>query len=434
MAGCGSRSAASQHSPGLRPTRVGGPSLSCVGSFQRVPFVSPPGASAPLGTVPQYQPLPPQGIEPGTYPLNGALNAIAGAGASDVWAVGQYAKSGGPSQTLTEHWDGSSWSIVPAPDVSGLTTQGVGDVLDGVSVLSATDAWAVGYTDLNPSPSTSSTLTMHWDGSAWKIIPAPDLSPSDGLVAVSALSPNDIWAVGSLSVGLTFGAYYAPLIEHWNGSAWSAGTIPSAGFDPLTPTAAATAGALTSSGQPPNLLGVALTGVDAISPTNVWAVGYFTPDSASPAILDQPFTAHWNGSTWTPVAAPDQYVAQLHREASDYLSAVSGTAGTGLWAVGAAAPQGTVALHSSGISWQQSVSSPRAGLYGAFNAVGVVDQTDVWAVGSSISRWDGKSWVTTYTIDGRTVDPLEAVAAISAGDVWMVGATGFIHYSCPKSR
>lgn len=132
--------------------------------------------------------------------------------------------------------------------------------------------------------------------------------------------------------------------------------------------------------------------------------------------------------------APDQNGAQRHREAGDYLSAVSGTLGTGLWAVGAAAPQGTVAMHSSGLSWQQSASSPRNGLFGAFNAVGVVGKTDVWAVGSSISRWDDKSWVTTYTIGGRTVDPLAAVAATSAGDVWMVGATGFIHYSCPTSR
>lgn len=69
-----------------------------------------------------------------------------------------------------------------------------------------------------------------------------------------------------------------------------------------------------------------------------------------------------------------------------------------------------------------------------FNAVGVVGKSDVWAVGRAISRWDGKSWVTAYTIAGRTVDPLAAVAAISAGDVWMVGATGFIHYSCPKAR
>jgi hypothetical protein len=45
------------------------------------------------------------------------LNAVAGVSPDDVWAVGLMTPpdSGAP-QTLIEHWDGLSWSIVPSPN------------------------------------------------------------------------------------------------------------------------------------------------------------------------------------------------------------------------------------------------------------------------------------------------------------------------------
>jgi hypothetical protein len=65
--------------------------------------------------------------------------------ATDVWAVGDYTNSLGYEQTLTEHWDGTSWSVVSSPNV------GTGyNYLEGVAAVSANNVWAVGEYPYNP--------------------------------------------------------------------------------------------------------------------------------------------------------------------------------------------------------------------------------------------------------------------------------------------
>src|SRR6266516_6025218 len=61
-------------------------------------------------------------------PLGSSLGDIVALSPNDVWAVGL--RSGGRCQfqTLTEHWSGSSWSVVPSPNVDG-----VNSVLNGES-------------------------------------------------------------------------------------------------------------------------------------------------------------------------------------------------------------------------------------------------------------------------------------------------------------
>ena len=65
--------------------------------------------------------------------------------ASDCWAVGYYVNSGGPNasyRTLSEHWNGTSWSLGGggSPNVSGAQ----GDFLQSVTCASVSDCWAVG--------------------------------------------------------------------------------------------------------------------------------------------------------------------------------------------------------------------------------------------------------------------------------------------------
>ena len=58
--------------------------------------------------------------------------------ADDVWAVGSYGDAGhSQSWTLTEHWDGTQWSIVPSPSVAAGS-------LNAVTATAANDVWAVG--------------------------------------------------------------------------------------------------------------------------------------------------------------------------------------------------------------------------------------------------------------------------------------------------
>jgi hypothetical protein len=67
-----------------------------------------------------------------------------------------------------------AWRVVASPNVGG---ERADDRLSAVSVVSASDVWAVGS---SPHANGGSTLVEHWDGSAWTIVPSPNgsLAPS----------------------------------------------------------------------------------------------------------------------------------------------------------------------------------------------------------------------------------------------------------------
>ena len=55
-----------------------------------------------------------------------SLNQVSAVAANDIWAVGK-SFSGGTEQTLVEHFNGSTWSVVPAADPpSGSTVEFAG--------------------------------------------------------------------------------------------------------------------------------------------------------------------------------------------------------------------------------------------------------------------------------------------------------------------
>ena len=251
------------------------------------------------------------------------LNAVSAAAANDVWAVGSKQMPGfAHTDPLTAHWDGTSWSIVPTPDVRG----GSKSNLFGVANLGSGNAWAVGRSE------TARTLIEHWDGSAWHIIPAPDpvvpagmTLTSSSLGAISARSANDIWAVGSFSAAKGTQSNSFTLTMHWNGSAWK--IVPSP--NPGTPSAI-------------NGVRQTLNGVVEISPTDAWAVGN-TFDTVSGSFApDKPIAMHWNGTAWSLTTVPNQ-------NGGGQLAAVTASSPTSVWAAGAA--DGTSVLHWNGTSW-----------------------------------------------------------------------------------
>src|SRR5262245_31574272 len=143
-----------------------------------------------------------------------ALTRLAAVTATNIWAVGSYTPtSGSPGQTLIEHYDGKSWSIVSSPN------QGSGDnVLNDVAEVTAKDIWAVGYY----SPTSSSarnTLTQHWNGTSCSIVTSPNPgSGSSYLIGIAAVTTSDVWAVG-YSTSTSTGPKQT-LIEHWDGASW----------------------------------------------------------------------------------------------------------------------------------------------------------------------------------------------------------------------
>src|SRR5438270_6017558 len=86
-----------------------------------------------------------------------------------------------------------SWQVVQSPN-----TGPNGDRLFGVTAVTANNVWAVGY-DYSLRQSVGlSALVEHWDGTLWTVVPNPSSSLYDyNLFGASAVSANDIWAVGS---------------------------------------------------------------------------------------------------------------------------------------------------------------------------------------------------------------------------------------------
>jgi hypothetical protein len=197
---------------------------------------------------------------PANEPAGGELHAISASGASDVWAVGL---SQDPNTLvragLIEHFNGTAWSVVPSPDF------GADTFLFGVRAVAPNDAWAVGRIDevalvehwdgtawtrvaiappagesslngvtaaatndvwvVGDQGSGTATLAEHWNGAAWSVVPTPNPANAtkNALVSVVPRAANDVWAVGTSLQG---GAFASPLIEHWDGTAWTVAASP----------------------------------------------------------------------------------------------------------------------------------------------------------------------------------------------------------------
>ena len=258
---------------------------------------------------------------------------------NDVWAVG-YSKSDGPEQPLIEHWDGSKWSatIIPMPN---------GGTLKRLSVVSSSDIWAVGSRiEIVDGAGYYQTLIMHWDGTDWDIVPSPNVwtkpngvpTPNE-LYGVSAVSANDVWAVG---LYLDSVQKYT-LALHWDGSEWSVVPTPNPGHGP------------------------SLSAVAAVASNDVWAVG---------STGNRTLVVHWDGNEWSQVASPSPSVD------ASYLQGIAVGSATNIWTVGySCCPQRTVILHWDGTAWSIS-PNPNPGTTGnVFVDVSAASNTDVWAVG-----------------------------------------------------
>src|SRR6266542_2226661 len=117
-----------------------------------------------------------------------SLASVAAATDNDLWAVGwAFNQSLFAYRTLTEHWNGTRWSLVRSPNA----TNGY-NLLNGVAVVAANDVWAVGQA---ANGSIYSTLVEHWNGVAWSIVSSPRVN-DDILFGVEAIASNDVWAVG----------------------------------------------------------------------------------------------------------------------------------------------------------------------------------------------------------------------------------------------
>jgi hypothetical protein len=121
-----------------------------------------------------------------SFDLTAQLRAVSAASSSDVWAVGSTG-AGNTGDTVTLHWDGSTWSRISSPNY-GTTNNG----LSGVKTISTTLAYAVGYYDSGSGPR---TLALKWDGTSWSQESSDNPDTTDQLEAVDS-GGTQTWAVG----------------------------------------------------------------------------------------------------------------------------------------------------------------------------------------------------------------------------------------------
>ena len=327
------------------------------------------------------------------------LNGITAVTASDAWIAGTY-----NDQSLVEHWDGSHWSIVSTPDLSSSGNYG----LSGIAAISTSDVWAVGAISSARQHFQSlagiHTLIEHWDGARWNVVPSPDGSVGENeLRSVSAISANDIWAVGDTSLTTSGFNAYQPLVEHWDGSRWSVAQLPP----------------ILNAGD----IGW-LSEVAAVSANDVWAMGEVTPANyRTYSIL-----MHWDGYQWSLKPAPDTHTG-------DFLTTITVGSAHDIWADGVGGDATTfypLIEHWDGTRWSH-FPVPHA-TQGALGGMLALSTSNIWVADrtnvngqyfETMQHWDGRSW---QAVSQQHANDGELLLMAGAGSrLWAIGSVGTDH-------
>ncbi len=311
------------------------------------------------------------------------LSGVSCLSASTCVAVGSMQDPVRRESTLIESFDGSRWVRQPSPNAAGLQQS----TLEAVSCASARSCLAVGASG-DGAPS-NRRLAERWNGFQWSIENTPSPSGAEqtrfhGVACVTALNCT----ITGESINAAF--EYAPLIEHWNGTAWS----------------------IASTANPPGAADGTLSSVACTGPSSCVAVG----SSSNGTMIER-----WDGSSWTFVASPNAPGTN-----TSTLSDVSCTAASNCIAVGNAYSDTSIAPlieRWNGSTWQRMLAADDAPLH----AVSCASSTDCITVGgagdSFAEHYNGSTWTTTSVPPNPNNDDgfLGGVACISTTSCTAVG-------------
>jgi len=259
----------------------------------------------------------------------------------DVWAFSSTDVWFLDGSATVQRYDGASWSTLETPSTGGLGC---------IFALSPSDVWLCAGTEV-----------LHWDGSAFTATDVTTGTGLDGLTAVWASSPTDLWAVGDDAI-----------VAHGDGATWS-GTIAGSPFNSSIwgsgPTDLYALGTFDlihydgSGWSEVTLDGGAGDGqVWGTGPSDVWVM------------TDSYQLSHFDGGGWQTIET-DDFVGDL--------SAVWGNSADDLWAAGGA---GSIA-HYDGESWDEVAHQKIGAPYlRQFVAVHGTASGDVWVVGQELGE------------------------------------------------
>lgn len=302
------------------------------------------------------------------------LRDITGTSSNDVWTVGSYETTPGNMKNLILHWNGSAWQSFPNTDQSSTLND-----LWGVTALTSNDVWAVGAKNINAN---TDAQLIHWNGSSWTHTNLPVNPGGSYLDGIAAIAANDIWAVGGQAGSPTRPSYTI----HYDGSSWTEVSAPNVGA-----------------------FRNAFYDVDCIAANDVWAVGHYGHQYGDYHAMAQ----HWNGSNWTNVALPPNITTPLGE-----LYSVTMIASDDVWALGSTLTGSLLMIHYDGNSWEEMPTAGSSGGAVVYNGV------NTFSVGYRISQWDGNSWTVIDSINQVEYPTLGSAVAFANGDVWAAGVSG----------
>lgn len=249
---------------------------------------------------------------------------------------------------------------------------------------------------------------------AWTPVSAPN--PGRQITALTSIdgSVEDLWMVGGAK---SKGVPYRSLAMHLTPDGWNVISTPNIK-------------------DRHNLFST----VEYVGADDVWAVGGASTKSGTSRNLIE----HWDGTSWTRVAAPTagrgvEVLSAVDAAPPGHLP-VEPIAAVELWAVGQSAATsggGTRAqiAHYDGTSWQLQ-TGPALTRKHALASVRVISESDVWAVGAIQNgdearplamHFDGAAWTVVPTPSagaGSGGSQLTSIAGNAADDLWAVGTQG----------
>jgi len=243
---------------------------------------------------------------------------------------------------------------------------------------------------LATSAATAASTTVAWGTTT--SAPAGTLG---GLFGVAASSSSDVLAVGGYNPGESPTALLTrPYAEHWNGSKWTATTVPRASVY--------------------SVQAAQLNGVAEVAAGDGWAVGTGSDPSS---LASQTLAYHWNGTAWQRVSTPNPAGPSQGNE----LAAVAARGTSDVWAAGGDGgyPEASLVLHWNGSAWAQ-LQVPSIG---ALDAV-TVTSANVWvASGNKAERFNGSAWISLPALPAGVF--IAGLAHTAAG-LWAVGYKSFV--------
>jgi hypothetical protein len=249
-----------------------------------------------------------------------ALFAMAASSPTDVWVFGQWRNAQGlDGHAFALRWTGV-WSVVGFWPTYKIVNSAV--------VSGPKNAWIFGGLGLR-----------HFNGLGWT-----KFKLSYSLIRASAISANDIWAVGDDN------ATGKPVLSRWHNGQWVLHALPPIASSPPGP---------------------AVNDVLARSDQDVWVVG--GTETAHGAL--RPLALHWHSGAWTTFTVPGP----------DHLGRVIPDGTGGLWATFAGPFDGYALAHFAGGSWHLVKLPALTGKATTATALALVPKSAIaYAVGSTV--------------------------------------------------